>query len=216
MKGLFSLDSKLIQGLSMVGDFIILNILYFILCLPVVTIGAARTALARVMFDMIEDRGYIYKRFFKTFASEFKTVTPIWLLELAALLLIGWELLVVYANAVPMRIVLLIGLLILFLLIGSLFSTIPLQVSRFAATRREYLKNAVYILITQLPRCLIAGIFFLFPALLTAYNPGYFATIGPLWMLLYFSVTTNLTVRLFRKPFEKYIDNFEQTEQTQE
>ena len=53
MKNIFSLDSKLMQGLSTVGDYIILNILFLITCLPVITIGAAKTALFRVMFDMI-------------------------------------------------------------------------------------------------------------------------------------------------------------------
>lgn len=213
MKNLFSLDSKLIQGLSHVADYIFLNVLFLILCLPIITIGAARVALQRVMFDILDDRGNIYKRFFKTFAAEFKTVTPLWLLELALLALLGWELLIVYANAIPMRIVLLLGLLFLLLLVGALFSNIPAQVALFGATRREYLKNALYILITQFLRCLIVGVFNLFPLLLTLYNPGYFSAVGPLWTLLYFSVAANIAARLFRKPFSAYLDNFEQKQE---
>ena len=210
MKNLFSLDSKLIQGLSTVGDYIILNILFLVTCLPVVTIGAAKTALYRVMFDMIEDKGYPYKRYFKTFAAEFKTATPLWLLNLLIMALVGWELFVVYSNAIPLRGALLIGLLILLLLVGALFSSVPAQIALFAATRREYLKNALYILITQFFRCLIVGIFNSLPLLLTLYNPGFFAVIGPVWLLLYFSVTVNLSARLFRKPFAEYIDNYEE------
>ena len=211
MKSIFSLDSKLMQGLSTVGDYIILNILFLITCLPVITVGAAKTALTRVMFDMLEDKGYPYKRYFKTFAAEFKTATPLWILKLLALALIGWELMVVYANAIPLRGALLIGLLLLLLMVGALFSSIPAQIALFAATRREYLKNALYILMTQFFRCLLVGIFDLIPLLLTLYNPGYFAVLGPLWLLLYFSVTTNFAVRLFRKPFAEYIDNYEDT-----
>ena len=212
MKNIFSLDSKLMQGLSTIGDYIILNILFLVTCLPVITIGAARAALFRVMFDMIEDKGYPYKRYFKTFAAEFKTATPLWLLELLVLALVGWELLVVYANAIPLRIPLLLGLLLGLLLLGALFSSVPAQIALFAATRREYLKNALYILITQFFRCLIVGIFNLIPLLLTLYNPGYFAVLGPLWLLLYFSVTVNFSARLFRKPFSEYIDSYEESQ----
>ncbi len=216
MKSIFSLDSKLMQGLSTVGDYIILNILFLITCLPIITIGAAKTALARVMFDMIEDKGYPYKRYFKTFAAEFKTATPLWLLNLFALALVGWELFVVYSNAIPLRGVLLIGLLLLLLFVGALFSSVPAQIALFAATRREYLKNALYILITQFFRCLIVGVFDLLPLILTLYNPGYVAVIGPVWLLLYFSVTANLSARLFRKPFAEYIDSYEETKSAQD
>ena len=210
MKNLLSLDSKLMQGLSTVGDYILLNLLFLLTCLPVFTIGAAKTALYRVMFDMIEDKGYPYKRYFKTFAAEFKTATPLFLLKLAALLLIGWELFVVFNNAIPLRPVLLLGLLLLLLLVGALFSSVPAQIALFASRRREYLKNALYILITQFLRCFLVGIFDLFPLLLTLYNPGWFAVVGPVWLLLYFSVTVNLSARLFRKPFSGYLESYEQ------
>jgi len=41
----FSINSPVIQFLAKVGDLIILNILTLILSLPIVTIGAATTAL---------------------------------------------------------------------------------------------------------------------------------------------------------------------------
>ena len=211
MKNIFSLDSKLMQGLSLVGDYILLNLLFLLTCLPVFTIGAAKTALLRVMYDLLEDKGNLYKRYFKTFAAEFKTATPLFLLKLAALLLIGWELFVVYNNAIPLRGVLLLGLLLLLLLVGALFSSVPSQIALFSATRREYLKNALYILITQFPRCFVAGAFDLLPLLLILYNPGYFAAVGPVWLLLYFSVTANLCARLFRRPFAEYLESYEQS-----
>ena len=41
MGGFFSLDSKFMQVMSRVADLIILNVIYLVTCLPVVTIGAA-------------------------------------------------------------------------------------------------------------------------------------------------------------------------------
>ena len=211
MKNIFSLDSKLMQGLSTVGDYIILNVLFLITSLPIVTIGAAKVALYRVMFDMLEDRGNTYKRYFKTFAAEFKIATPLWLLQLIALAFVFAELYIVAnISSLPFLRAILVGLLILFLLIGSLFSNVPAQIALFASTRREYLKNALYILITKFPRCFAVGFLNLFPALLALFNFGYWAVLGPLWLLLYYSVTTNLGARLFRGPFSEYLAAFEE------
>ena len=41
MGGFFSLDSKFMQVMSRVADLIILNVIYLVTCLPVVTIGVA-------------------------------------------------------------------------------------------------------------------------------------------------------------------------------
>ncbi len=47
--GFFSLDSKFMQVMSRVADLIILNVIYLVTCLPVITIGAASTALYTVL-----------------------------------------------------------------------------------------------------------------------------------------------------------------------
>ena len=209
MRNLFSLDSKLMQGLTLLGDFVILNILFLVFCLPVFTIGAAKTALYRAMFDLMDDRGNLYKRFFRIFVSEFKNAAPLYLLQIAVQALLCWELLIVFGNEIPLRVPMLFALLLLFLLSGALFSNVPVQLALFNATRKEYLKNAVYILMTELIPCALAGLMDLFPLLLFLYNPGYFGVLGPLWLTLYFSVTTNLSARLFRKPFAQYLRAYE-------
>ena len=56
MGGFFSLDSKFMQVMSRVADLIILNVIYLVTCLPVVTIGAAGTAMYTVCFRLGTDR----------------------------------------------------------------------------------------------------------------------------------------------------------------
>jgi len=75
MRKFFSFDSPLMQSLATVADYMLLNILFLICSIPIVTMGAAKTALYRVMFDMLEEKGNTFKRFFKAFASELKTIT---------------------------------------------------------------------------------------------------------------------------------------------
>ena len=52
MKGLFNLDSPVMAFLSRVGDLIWLNVLTMLCCIPVITAGAALTALHYVCIKM--------------------------------------------------------------------------------------------------------------------------------------------------------------------
>ena len=80
MGGFFSLDSKFMQAMSRVADLIILNVIYLVTCLPVVTIGAAGTALYTVCFRLGTAReGSLVKGYFRAFRDEFRQATLIWL-----------------------------------------------------------------------------------------------------------------------------------------
>ena len=61
MKNLFHPENPVMQFLSRVGDLIIVNALFLLCCLPVVTAGAAQAALHRVTQSMVleEDGGVV-------------------------------------------------------------------------------------------------------------------------------------------------------------
>lgn len=213
MRKLFSYDSPLMQGLSTVADYMLLNIIFILCCVPVVTIGAAKTALYRVMFDMLDERGNNYKRFFKAFAAEFKTITPIGLLKVAIIGFLSLEALWMIYNTqsflaqdalrTPVTVVLVLTMLIA----GMVFSNIPAQVAMFSSTRTEYLKNGIYIALTKPFRCLAVAVFDLLPIILALWDPTIVALFGPVFIFFYFTVTVNLSARIFRKPFNQYIEN---------
>ena len=50
MQSVFSPDSKVMQALSRVFDLMVLNILFLLCSLPVITLGAAATGLFDVFF----------------------------------------------------------------------------------------------------------------------------------------------------------------------
>ena len=72
MGSFFSLDSPLMRFLSRLSDIFILNVLFLLCCIPVVTIGASATALYTVTLKMARnEESYITKGFFKAFKSNF-------------------------------------------------------------------------------------------------------------------------------------------------
>ena len=74
-------DNVVTRGLGKVADFMILNVLWIICSIPIVTIGAATTAMYSVMLRLVKDEeGYIVKGFFKAFKENFKQSTIMWLI----------------------------------------------------------------------------------------------------------------------------------------
>ena len=100
MGKLFNLDSPVMSGLSKMADLIWLNILAFICCIPIITIGASMTALNYVALKLVRnEEGYITKSFFKSFKENFKQATIIWLIMLlVAAIVIGDFVIFAYAN----------------------------------------------------------------------------------------------------------------------
>ena len=71
MDRLFNMDNKFFTVMGRVADLIMLNVVFLICCLPIVTIGASLTALHYVTLKMTRnEESYIIRSFFKSFKSE--------------------------------------------------------------------------------------------------------------------------------------------------
>ena len=85
-------DNRIIRILTTLCDFLILNILWLVCSVPVITAGASTTALYSVMFKIIKkEEGYIIKSFLKAFRQNFKQSTIIWLLLIGTGCIVGYD-----------------------------------------------------------------------------------------------------------------------------
>lgn len=130
-----------------------LNLLWFVCCIPIVTIGASTTALyyASLKIARGEDQG-VARLFFRSFRENFRQSTVLWLILLAAGLLLGGDGYIVYhlrasSSGVPA----VMWTLILALLIAAgiayaivLFFVFPL-VASVSNTNWAMLKNSFFI-----------------------------------------------------------------------
>lgn len=77
---LLEYDSPLNEIIGKTIDIIIVSLLWFICCLPIVTVGASTTALYYTVVKSIrKSRGYAIKNFFHAFRSNFISSTVLWL-----------------------------------------------------------------------------------------------------------------------------------------
>ena len=76
MTNLFSYDGLIYKMGTKIFQLLVLNILYLVTCLPLITIGAANTALAAATMKMIEGKeGNVAIEYLHAFISNFKMAT---------------------------------------------------------------------------------------------------------------------------------------------
>lgn len=85
-------DSRALGGFSTFLTFVALNLLYILVCLPIVTIGAATSALYEVTIRYSDDEsGRPFKDFFPAFRANFGRATVLMLCLLLPAALLGFS-----------------------------------------------------------------------------------------------------------------------------
>lgn len=177
----FDLDSPVMRLLNRVADLLILNILVIICCIPVVTAGAAFTAMHYVILKMIRgEEGYLIRGFFKSFVRNFKQAVLIWLLMLLVIAVyVGDSLIFNYSGVVfpkPLVIAVIAVGVIIFLIAIYVF---PL-LARFDNTIRNTIRNAALLAFANLPKTLLMAVFYALPFVI-----GYFSTYSYIFIFMF-------------------------------
>lgn len=80
---MFSYNSKFNQTINLILDCIFLSLLWIVSSLPIVTIGAASTALYHTVDAVFrKEEGGVWKEFWRVFRRDFKRATGLWIIML--------------------------------------------------------------------------------------------------------------------------------------
>lgn len=92
MGNLFALDSPLYRFVNKLLHLLWLSFLWFVCCLPIVTIGASTAALYTITLKYVRnEEGYIATAFFCAFRQNFKQASIIWGILLISGLALGLD-----------------------------------------------------------------------------------------------------------------------------
>lgn len=148
MRNFFSPEGPLMSFITKIACSAYLNILWFICCLPIVTIGASTASLFYVTLKMAKnEEGNITKAFFHSFKENFRQGTLIWLVLLAAGIVLAIDGYVLYhvrfSNAfwTVVTAVFLVAVIAYAIIMMYIF---PL-LARFRNTTSAMFKNAIMI-----------------------------------------------------------------------
>lgn len=201
----FNIDSPLMKALGYVTDLAILNIMWLICSIPIVTIGASTTALYTCFMTHDTESSYV-KKFFKSFWSNLKKSTILWIVEFPILLLIVVNVWFYYnhvgADFSIARILLLIPAVLLGAGIEYIF---PLQ-AYFENHIKQTLKNSFLISAAHFPVSFCILAIQVSPVVLAFWNLDLFFRIFPLLLFWGKAVITNVSAILFKRVFDTYIE----------
>ncbi|MBE5960761.1 MAG: DUF624 domain-containing protein [Lachnospiraceae bacterium] len=145
MKNLFHIDGPAMQFMLSLRDLAVLNFLFLICCVPVITIGPSFTALFTVTFRMAENKeGYVGREFLHAFKENIKKPIAAELLLIIPILILSFNLFFWSSlKSVLGTIISVFCILFLLILAGMLCYVFPL-IAKFENTVKQTLRNAFY------------------------------------------------------------------------
>ncbi len=207
MRSIFSMEGPVFEALSKLADIMILNILFIVCCIPVVTIGASLTAMSYVTLKMKDgSEGYIWRSFFKAFKENFRQSTLIWLILLAVAAVLGLDMLFLRQLSAQggtswliMRYLVAAGGLIWIVVVLYVF---PLQ-ARFYNSIMNTLRNSLLMAAANAPRTVLMMAAIAGAILLTFWNGTTFVWGILVWLVAGFAalsyLNSTLQIKIFRK-----------------
>lgn len=205
MKGIFSFDSPVMQKLALLTNLILLNFLWAICSLPVITAGAAATAMDSVIFQYLDSgNDSVIKPFFKAFASNFRQSTLIGIpLSLLAGIL-AFDGIYLAASSAQSFQFLWLPFISLVLLCGMLATYAFPIIARYKCRIQDVIRNSFLLFCLEL----FSSLFLLFlnavPVILLVFLPDIFMKTSLFWVMLGRSLTAFLSDSILLRIFKKH------------
>ncbi len=208
MNKIFNFEGPVFTFLSRLADLFWLNLLYILCCIPVITAGAATTALYYVTLKMAKDEeGYITRSYFKSFKDNFIQATIIWAAFLAVLIVMfldfrianGGSMAEVFNSSTVSNVVITAVGVMVILIMMTLTYVFPL-LARFDNTVFNTVKNAFLISIRHLPYTVLMIVITAIPVVLIWFSPAML-----LLVLIMFSATAYINSKFLNKIFILYM-----------
>lgn len=212
MSRLFAMDGKLAVFLNKIADLVILNLLWLVCCIPVVTAGAATTAFAYELLRIARDEeSYVFTGFFRQFKENFKQATIVWLVYLLIGAVVYFDIRALGLMELSVKPVLIMVLyMIAFLTLASMFYAFPVM-AFFRNSTKKVFRNSLLMAVAHLPWTLLIILINLCPVFLLLFGNAIAA--GFLDVVIGFSLAGWANAHIFRRLFDRYIKGDETDEE---
>lgn len=208
MNSLFDPNTRLFRIMARITQLIGLNVLTFLCCIPVVTMGASFSAAHRVMHDALYgDEDEVIKPFLRAFRHSFKQSTLVWLVYLLVVLVCMFNIMMVDTSFTgTLRIVsyiIIIALLAGFSCVGSVL--FPL-IGRYRNTLMEHLSNALLLTLSHPLRAIAMAALNAFPFLLAYAALLHFLKSMVIWLTFGVGIIFLLDALLMKRLYDQMDD----------
>ncbi len=208
MSRVFNYEGPLFTSLSRLADLIWLNLLFILCCIPVVTIGAAATALYYVTLKMAKDEeGYITRSYFRSFKDNLFQASVIWVLFLVIVVVMFLDLRIANGgditkalNIGAMDDVVIVAVGVMVIILSMTMTYVFPVLARFDNTVLNTIKNSFLISVRHLPYTVVMILITIAPVALIWFFPPLLILI-----LVMFSAVAYINSKFFVRIFAHYM-----------
>jgi uncharacterized membrane protein YesL len=206
---IFNYESKVMQAVMDLARMIVMNLLYLVCCIPIVTIGAAQAGLysgIRHLQNKELDTPCL-PEFIKGMKSGFKTVTLVHSVSLLPLAIVAGSFVVSWLlNQAGQKIpVWTSGACIM--LFAAWHTVMVIFHASFECRPKELVANTFRVMLAFPLQSILSGILLWLPATLFVMFPMLFLQTLPLIITVYYSVAYEVILLLVKKPLKKIKDS---------
>lgn len=212
---IFNIDSGFNRALGKIADMVILSICWLVCCLPVVTVGAATSALYYASMKNHLGEGTIIRNFFRAFVRDFKQSLLLELIVVAVAGVLIVDLYVLPQMDIPLGGLVQVVLTVVAVLGIAMLSYLFPLVARYENTMVQRFQNAVFMSLMNFHYTLLIVAINCAPLLLLVLMTDLFLSIIPLLVLIWPGMCALINAKLFLKIFKQYENQPEEELQEQ-
>lgn len=203
LEKILNYDNPVMSFLTFLGKIILLNFMWILFSIPVVTIGASTTALYKVMFSIIaKNDSFPFKTFVVTFKKEFKNSTKVWLAMVLGICVFSFDFYFGFKSTYSFsKFFLILGIVGVLLFSLITFLVFP-YICKYNNNFKGYIGNTFKIVCCCPVRCLFILVLWGGCILLTICIPRIMIVAAIIWPMLGVSLlsyfTTHVMISVFK------------------
>ncbi|MDO5440081.1 MAG: YesL family protein [Erysipelotrichaceae bacterium] len=200
-----NLKEGLIKFLTIAGDLMALNLLWFVCSLPIITIGPSTCALFNVTLKLADDQSFpVLKTFFKAFKENFKQSLAVGAFSIVVIVALYFDVNFVLASEGTIQTVYIIVSAILYTMLLSTISYLNALICRYNNTLKGHIINTLKLAFVNPIRTILMWAILSLPVLIILFiQPIIILYLG--WFFILFLVSlpvymcSTILVKIFRK-----------------
>ena len=201
---IFNLDNGIMRFFSRVIDIVILNLLFIICCIPIVTIGASLTAMYSITLKMVRnEESHIIREFLKSFKQNFRQGTILGAIAIIIAFFITIDLRIIAIGYDNLKVLEMLCYAVAIWSYIIFLYAFPIS-ARFIYTTKEVFKNSFMISIVNLKWTLLLILFNVPLVIMLLYSGVSMLLLFTILIICGFSGLALIQSFIFRKIFEKY------------
>ena len=149
---MFNYENPVWQFMNRVADLLILNFMFLLFSLPIITIGASYTALTYTLVKVVrKEDTYVWKEFWHSFKTNFKQATLMWLIVIPFIFFLSFDLVMWFNDPTllpkPLKVT---TVIVVFIVASIVIYAFPI-LSHFENTVGNTLKNGFLVAAINIP-----------------------------------------------------------------